>query len=559
MSTQRYQLWPQIWLLFMVSFSGCFYLVMPEAWLNNVMQSYHYGLTWSLAFAIGLPVFISVTIATGLTYQLLYVRGGREPVTHISGSVRLTGRKVKSHAKRSLNKAIKNDPMGKGIHLHPCVQLPMRNELANVLLFGQQGSGKSLILKPIVYQIKKRGDKLFTYDRKNELTSLIFDSSTILISPTDIRGATWEIGLDVTSEAEAELVAQRLINETQDPLWSNGARLILTGCMMILINQNKPWGWRDLAGVLAWPHKELRAALETVYPSATVFIEENSKTTQSFFITLISQLSWVRRLREYWPNSEQKGFSIRQWLSDENQPKTLIIAHDEHNEALSAPLCNALFGLMTSHVLALPDSDTRRIYFSADELSSLPKSDSLEKWLRLGRSKGTRTLASVQSLSQIRAIYGQDMTETILSLFGNTIALRMGATGEAASYAAKSFGEHQVERRLTTFNEQGQRSTQCQYTSEPLVRPDELINLKLSWRGVEGFLMVGSWDSIYKLRWSFPTIKPIAEPFIRATPLSSPLAQPSMSLSKPESKPVSEPVAKPKNKKVNRLRRHASW
>lgn len=141
------------------------------------------------------------------------------------------------------------------------------------------------------------------------------------------------------------------------------------------------------------------------------------------------------------------------------------------------------------------------------------------------------------------------MTETILSLFGNIIALRMGASGEAASYAAKSFGEHQVERRLTTFNEQGQRSTQCQYTSEPLVRPDELVNLKLSWRGVEGFLIVGSWDSVYKLRWSFPTLKPIAAPFIRATPLSPPTAKDAMSLSKRDSKPVS---------KVNRLRRHAS-
>lgn len=550
MNTQRYQLWPQMWLCFTVIFSGCFYLFMPDVWLDNVIQSYHYGLTWSLAFAIGFPVLLPCAIASVFTYWLLYVPGGREPVTHISGSVRLTGRKVKSHATRSLNKAIKNDAMGKGIHLHPCVQLPMRNELGNVLLFGQQGSGKSVILKPIVQQIRNRGDKLFIYDRKNEFTPLVFDSYTILISPTDVRGMPWEIGLDVTCEAEAELVAQRLINETQDPLWSNGARLILTGCMMILINQNKPWGWRNLAGIIAWPHKELRAALETAYPCATVFIEENSKTTQSFFVTLISQLSWVRRLREYWPNSQQKGFSIRQWLSDESQPKTLIIAHDEHNEALSAPLCNALFGLMTNHVLALPDSDTRRIFFSVDELSSLPKTDSLEKWLRLGRSKGTRTLASVQSLSQVRALYGQDMAETILSLFGNIIALRMGASGEAASYAAKSFGEHQVERRLTTFNEQGQRSTQCQYTSEPLVRPDELINLKHSWRGVEGFLMVGSWSSIYKLRWSFPTLKPIAEPFIRATPLPPPLAKDAMSLTTQESKPVSS--------RINRLRRHTS-
>ncbi|WP_448214313.1 type IV secretion system DNA-binding domain-containing protein [Colwellia sp. MEBiC06753] len=520
-TSQRYQLWPQMWLLFSIGFISLMAVLLPSSWVQDVRYLYQLGFDWPLALGVGLPALASLLISGAFTYWLLYVPGGREPVTHLSGSVRLTGRKAKRHAKRACNKATKRDAMGKGLFLHPHVQLPVRQELANVLVYGQQGAGKSVILKPIAQQIRNRGDRLFIYDRKNEYTPLFFDERSILISPTDARGIPWNLAEDVTNEQEATLVAHALITETQDPLWSNGSRLILTGLMMILIKQKRPCTWYSLAGLLDMSHKELQGMLADSYPLAMQFVQENSKTTQSFFVTLISQLKWLKLLRKHWRPGAEHTFSIKQWLADDSLPRTVIVAHDEQNESLSAPLCNALFSLMVSHVLAMPDSDSRRIWFALDELSSLPKSPALEKWLRLARSKGGRTIAGLQALSQLRSVYDRDTAETILALFGNVIALKMGASGEAAEHAAKSFGEHQVERRITTITENGLRSTSCQYLSEPLVRPNELVNLSVSWRGVEAFVMVSGWEAVYQLRFPFPQLPVITEPFISASALAA--------------------------------------
>ena len=525
MSTQRYQRWPLMALCTLVISAGLTALWLPDAWQQDISTLYHHGLDDSLVLGLALPVSAALLLSIAVTTWLLYVPGGREPVTHLSGPVRLQGRKAIRHARKALHKACKHDAMGAGLFIHPGIQLSTRQELANLLAYGQQGGGKSVVLKPLIEQIRHRGDHVFIYDRKNEYTPLFLDAQTLLISPTDIRGVPWDLAADVTNEQEATLVAHALISETSDPLWSSGARLILTGLMMILINQRRPCTWYSLAGLLDMPHNELHAMLESHYPIAMQFVQEQSKTTQSFFVTLISQLSWLKLLRQHWRPGAKHTFSIRQWLAGECEQRTLIVAHDEHNESLSAPLCNALFALMVSHVLAMPDSDSRRIWFVLDELSSLPKTPALEKWLRLARSKGGRTLAGLQALSQLQALYGKDTAETILALFGHVIALKMGPAGESASVAAQSFGEHQVERRITSYTEQGQRSVQCQYLSEPLVCKEELVNLKYSRYGIQGFLMVAGWEAVYQLRWPFPKIPVIAAPFERAAPLSPPAAK----------------------------------
>ena len=192
-TSQRYQLWPQIWLCFSICFVGLSTILLPESWTQNTYNLIHYGFNWPIALGLGLPALASLLISGAFTYWLLYVPSGREPVTHLSGSVRLTGRKAKRHAKRACTKATKRDAMGQCLCLHPHVQLPVRQELANILVYGQQGAGKSVILKPIVEQIRNRGDRLFIYDRKNEYTPLFFDDLSILISPTDTRGIPWNL------------------------------------------------------------------------------------------------------------------------------------------------------------------------------------------------------------------------------------------------------------------------------------------------------------------------------------------------------------------------------
>ncbi len=568
MRYRNHQLWPQIVLVGSVTFVVAFIALLNLTWSIGTKWEpldvhFHFWMHATLRLILGdfnpwmlywwelgnhqldfvlriaAPAVTALAVSFFLTRKLLYVPGGRDDCIHISGPELVKGRKAKHEAQRALRKSIQ-DGEPEGIYLHPMVRIPMKAESGNILVNAFQGGGKSVFMKAVVQQIQQRGDLMFIYDVKNEYTPLFLNKNSVLLNPTDQRGLPWIISEDISSEMDAELFAARLIPETSEPLWSNGARLLLTGCIVILIRRGKPWSWRELAGILTFPQKELKAMLTTHYPSAAIFIEENSKTTQGFFVTLISHLSWVRRLREYWPNSYSDGFSVSKWLAGDGQITTIIFGHDEQNSELSTALCNALFGILVSRVLALPDSDSRRVWFALDELASLPKTESLEKWLRLGRSKGARTVAGLQVLSQLRSIYGPDRAETILGLFSNIVALRMSPSGDSASVASKSFGQRVVERPMITTNESGIRSSQLQRTEEYLIRPEDLIHAPVSSSGVYGYLLVGGWNKVFQLKWPFPRIEPIAESIVR---------RPSI-LSRPAS-------FEDKSRRVSRLRRRS--
>ncbi|ENM5766343.1 type IV secretion system DNA-binding domain-containing protein [Vibrio mimicus] len=513
-STQRYQLWPQMVFVFVASSLGLTYLslfLLYEGDISLALKAIVSGdlvCSSAIAFSTIMGVFIA--------YKLLYVAGGRELVVHLSGAQRLSGKRAKVHARKELRRKASSDSMGKGINIHPDIQILMRQELGNLLVYGQQGSGKSTIIKPIIKSVRQRRDKVFIYDRKNEYTSLFFDKDSVLISPFDMRSAQWDLGKDVKTEQDAFQIAQCLIEETDDPLWSTGARLLLTGYLMILLNVMGECTWRSLAGLLSKPENEMLAMLQTHYPQAAVFISQNSKTSQGFLVTLMKELHWLRDLREVWRPNASNRFSIKEWAEDKSlMPKTLIIAHDESSSELSSKICNAMFSMMVRHTLALNDSDDRRIWFCLDELSSLTKNDSLEKWLRLGRSKGARTIVGVQAISQIRSVYGADVTETILSLFGNIIALRMGASGDSAKVASAGFGEHQVERQLVSFDNTGRRSISSQVNYEPIVRADDLVCLEHSSTGVYGYLSIQGWAAVYKMKWPFIEFQTVAEPVVK--------------------------------------------
>ncbi|MCZ5880131.1 type IV secretion system DNA-binding domain-containing protein [Vibrio parahaemolyticus] len=513
-STQRSKAWSRIGIFFLGTWFGGVYIAILLFFGGDIRLALG-SLSQSEPEAIG-AMILSFVVAAFLTYKFIYASGCRELTVHLSGPVRLKGRLAKKHAREKLNRAVQGDPMGNGVFLHPNVQISMRQELGNILVYGQQGSGKSTIIKPIVQGIRQRGDNVFIYDRKNEYTQLFYDADSLLVSPFDTRGVQWDLAKDVRNEQDASLIAECLIEETEDPLWSTGARLLLTGYMVILLNIKNECSWYSLAGLLSKPEGEILPMLRTHYPQAAVFISQNSKTSQGFLVTLMKELHFLRQLRAVWRPKARDMMSIRDWVENKSSlPKTLIFAHDESSPELSQKICNAMFRLMVSHTLVLEDSDDRHIWFCLDELSSLRKNDALEKWLRLGRSKGARTIAGVQAISQIRGIYGHDVTETILNLFGNVIALRMGASGESAKYASAAFGEHEIERQLFSRDDTGRSSVSYQVSYEPLVRSEDLVSLEYSSRGVTGFMSIQGWGAVYEMQWPFVDIPVVADAVVK--------------------------------------------
>lgn len=498
-----------------------------KGWFNDANWHYYKKLLEDQGYLIpfyihfGIPAAIATVTASCATWFWI-IEPTQPDDRHISGPRLIPSNRVKGHAVAQFKR--ENGKKIPGINLHPLVVLPQKRELGNFLVLGMQGSGKSVVLKNLFSQVVERGDKALIYDQKREYTPLFFTDNTVMVSPTDARGTPWNISADACNDEMALLIAASFIRPSKEPIWGNGARLILAGCISTMNKTIPQWGWQELATMLTLPAEPLKEALIQHFPRAASLISGGeSKTTDSFISTILSEVGWIFSLAEAWPTAYEDGFSIQDWLQNDSQP-TIIIPFDQKYSTTCDSLCVALLNLMIANTLDLPDSDERRLWFVVDELGNMPRCENLEAWLSLGRSKGARTLAGTQNISQLQSVYDHMPAETLLGLFNNVIALKMGNSGESANVVSRALGVHDIERLVVTRDADGRESRNWQRERDiPLIPPDVLKHLpQADKQGVRGFATVGGWNSVYELCWPYPQVEKIAEPFIPADWLSSP-------------------------------------
>lgn len=499
-------------------------------------------LQWHLYCHIGIPALLGSLLAYG-GFRLAWVPGGRDGYRHVKGPKLYQHKLANQHAKKYFKTQLKTKGAIAGLALlNTNVLITRASEVGSILCVGGQGSGKTSFILPLMKQTFERPQtRNFVFDEKKEFTRQFFDpSNTVLIAPWDARSMQWDIQRDCRSLVEAQMIAECLIPDSDDPLWSNGARIIFTGMLLVLIQEKNQWGWQELAQMLTRDEKLLFDEFEAIYPLAARFIHDSSKTTQSFFAQILGHLGWIITLAEAWPNSYDNGFSITEWATSEAPDKrNLIVQGDPRYKTIGAPITSAFVTLMTTAVLAQNTDLKKEIFLYLDELSALPPTPALLDWAKLSRSKGGRTVAGVQSVSMLNDLYGIDGTDSLLNLFHHFVSMRLGAAGKSAEYTAAIFGKRQVEYKHTSG--QGESaSTQWQRDEINLVEPEDITQLPdpSVKGGVHGFLTIPGRNAVYQLRWNIPEYPNIAPEYQAAdwlsnsrksTPPETPTPEPSIS------------------------------
>ncbi|PTP99713.1 type IV secretion system DNA-binding domain-containing protein [Vibrio sp. ZF 223] len=502
---------------------------------------------WHFVVHTGLALAVSLLLAFG-GGRCFYFPGGRDRLRHISGPQLYWKRNAIKHAQRQLSRERRDHPQ-LGLKLHPDITISRVRESGNVFIGGAQGTGKTVVITPLIQQVIERGERAFIYDEKREFTALFYDSkSCLLVAPWDERSQAWNISADASNAPQAQLIAERLIPDSSDPLWSNGSRMILAGMIEVLNHTQKQWGWSELADILSLDEVDLHEKLAKHHPRSARFIAENSKTTQSFFAQLLGSLGWIYTLADAWPRAYQDGFSITEWTAQPSMQKSVIIVQaDKRFKDVGAPLANALIALMTSNILSQTNTTTRELWLFLDELANLPRNDSLYEWMCLGRSKGCRIVAGTQSISQLKQIYSENGADSLLNMFTMFISMRVGSAGETASYTAKAFGEREVERPTSSAGPQDHPVLNWHRETLPLITVSDLVHLpQASRRGVEGFLLIPGWLGVYRLLWPIASLPIQALEHCPAAWLSK----------KPPSKATLE-VASSRREQLRRRRHHA--
>ena len=418
--------------------------------------------------------------------------------------------------------------------VHPAIALPPAITNTGLLVIGATGSGKTNFLLPILQQIVAGPHRSLILDVKGDFTETLRypDDRFILVAPWDRRGWRWDIARDVTGLSRARLFAESCIPPSDEPIWSTGARQIFAGLMnyLCLIRPGR-WDLLDFIELTRRPDEELMRIVREGNPDAARVIanlENQNRTGQSILINLgafigpLSDLAWSWR-----ENPDAPTFSVEGWLRDGTDlPKGMLLQSRRRFGELSEALTNALVTLLTDRMVdaAFPEADARpddfRLYLVLDEIAQSRKIDALHSLSSAGRSKGLHLFVGVQSVTQLKKIYGPEFADL---LYTNLLARFVGRTpdGDGAEWLAHKLGVREVERLADSVSrsvsDRGpaeQQSWHWQRETRPVLLPSQLASeLGPDFRRhrIRALLVVAGWSHALRLAWPkvrYPTVRP---------------------------------------------------
>jgi hypothetical protein len=336
---------------------------------------------------------------------------------------------------------------------------PYSFENRGLYIQGSAGSGKSQVIKQMIYDIRNRGgrDKLIIYDRKPEYLPIFYRDGDIIICPADRRHTPWDLFSEVKSEIDfggilASLIPETTSGESNQRFWDNSARDVMLSILLRLRNEtpnpsNKELVeflfmhstelgelWKELSKDQAAAHygKTLKAAAQ----------ERNMSTIPtSVMATLSSYISSFTR-----PEVAERGwFSVKDWIrSPETEGQALFLVNPAKYSSDYQSFFTVIIDLAMREMLSLPNDIDRRIWFFVDEFGSLFKLDSVVRLLAEGRSKGACTVLGTQDMAQIRQKYKDD-TETLVNNCNSKVIARVTSKDEA-KYISEMIGDLEVEK-----------------------------------------------------------------------------------------------------------------
>lgn len=359
------------------------------------------------------------------------------------------------------------------------------SETRHFLVHGSTGTGKTQLISKILDHLRRRGDRVFLYDKGGVYTSTFYrkDRDKIL-NPFDARCENWDLWREATASTDFENMAESLIpmhGET-DPFWVNAARTIF-GSAAFTMQDNSDRSIKKLLKVLLTSElSDLHNYLAGT-EAATLTSDKIEKTAISIRSVITTYLKSLRFMTAVENNNDKKPtFCIRDWICSEKNDGWLFLSSNAAQHASLKPLLSMWFSMATIALLALPENSNRRIWFVCDELPSLHKLPQLSESIAEARKYGGCFVLGMQSYAQLEKVYGRSAGKEIFDLM-NTAFFFRSPSPDMAELVSRALGEQEIEdmRENYSYGANAIRdgiSIGTQRMINQIVTPSEIMDLE---------------------------------------------------------------------------------
>lgn len=332
---------------------------------------------------------------------------------------------------------------GKTIEARP---YRMRKEWENrhTLIAGTTGAGKSTLFYQMFDQIAARGtDKALIIDHGGENIARYYSAERgdVILNPFDARCPGWSPFNEMRDEHDADNLAGFIVSDGvgEGAAWAGYAQAICAG----VLRQQMIRGGASIADLvylmtIADPEK-LKELFGEFEPAASLYQKGSEKMAANARSILGDAI-------RSWRYIEDGKFSIRDWVENDNDKRWIFLSYKESSFRAIRGFLSMAVSIAINYTLDLKTDENRRIWFSLDEMASLPKMGVVTDALTKIRKKGGCVLAGLQAASQPQEIYGDKGATTLLANFNTWIGMRSG-DADTAELFSRHFGEQEEWRR----------------------------------------------------------------------------------------------------------------
>lgn len=391
------------------------------------------------------------------------------------------------------------------------VNQPRNAEPKHLIAIGSPGSGKTVAFSGILERLIERKEKGIIYDNKGDYLSKFYDPNRgdMIFNPLDPRSLNWNIFDEIQYSTDAQTIAQSLIPPpiTQsEPFWQNGARSVFTGILHTLYTKGKRSNADIWDMVIADGKKICKDIAETEEGKAGRKFIENPESNQA--LGILAVLMEHTQCFQYMSKMGE-GFSIRNWLNNDNQKGFIFITNYSDIQDTLRPILSLFIDLLARRLTSLKDDYYRRIFFKLDEFPTLQRMMAVVDLITLARSKGGCCYIGAQDYGQLDRLYTPNTRQTIMSGCGSH--LYFNVSDQAAKIASDNIGQTEYIEFLkssTIGNKYNPENLTPNKKKEPLFLPSDISNLK----DLNGILKIRNYNFV-KTKFTYKKFPEKHDPF----------------------------------------------